>query len=158
MNSYRTAFLPFLFSLCSIAASGQSGAAVLQPAPKRNHGGPSEITSTFTFKEDWNSLSLAGSNLVPGPIQFGQRTETAEFTLELWRVQWRPDDPIDVYVILPKGVTKPPVILYLNSYPAEEDRFRDPEFDRLVTKNGFAAVGFVGALTGQRYHNRPMRE
>jgi hypothetical protein len=27
-----------------------------------------------------------------------------------------------------------------------------------LTKDGFAAVGFVSALTGQRYHDRPMKE
>lgn len=29
---------------------------------------------------------------------------------------------------------------------------------RAVTREGFAAVGFVSALTGHRYHDRPMRE
>ncbi len=28
----------------------------------------------------------------------------------------------------------------------------------LVTRNGFAAVGFVSALTGHRYHDRPMKQ
>jgi hypothetical protein len=114
--------------------------------------------ASYSYKEDWSAISLAGSNLIPAPVQFGERDDEAEYTRELWRVQWRPDDPIDLYVILPKGVKNPPLILYLYSYPAEEDRFRDDDFCKLVVKNGFAAIGFVSALTGQRYHGRPMRE
>src|SRR5208282_4573863 len=49
----------------------------------------------------------------------------------------------------------PPVILYLYSYPFENDRFLNPEFGKFLTKNGFAAVGFASALTGQRYHPAP---
>jgi hypothetical protein len=58
----------------------------------------------------------------------------------------------------PKGISKPPVILYLYGYPADTDRFKDETFQKVVTKDGFAAVGFVSALTGHRYHDRPMRE
>jgi hypothetical protein len=58
----------------------------------------------------------------------------------------------------PAGVKKPPVILYLYGYPADTDRFKDEDFQKTVTKDGFAAVGFVSALTGHRYHDRPMRE
>jgi hypothetical protein len=58
----------------------------------------------------------------------------------------------------PKGVKKPPVILYLNSYPTDTDIFRDDGYEELVTRNGVAAVGFVSALTGQRYHDRPMTQ
>ena len=67
-------------------------------------------------------------------------------------------NPIYLYVILPKGVKNPPVILYLYSYPSDSDTFVDQDFCKLVTKNGFAAIGFVSALTGHRYHDRPMRE
>jgi hypothetical protein len=58
----------------------------------------------------------------------------------------------------PEGVKKPPVILYLYSFPDDTDRFKDADFQRAATKDGFAAVGFVSALTGHRYHDRPMRE
>jgi hypothetical protein len=74
------------------------------------------------------------------------------------RVQWRWADPIDLYISKPKGVEKPPVILYLYDFRSNEDRFRNDTFQKLVTKDGFAAVGFVSALTGQRYHDRPMKE
>jgi hypothetical protein len=80
------------------------------------------------------------------------------YTVELLQVQWRWGDPLDLYVMKPEGVTKPPVILYLYGYPAGTDRFKDEDFQKRVTKDGFAAVGFVSALTGHRYHDRPMRE
>jgi len=58
----------------------------------------------------------------------------------------------------PKGIEKPPVILYLYGYPTETDVFKRTDYQELVTRNGVAAVGFVSALTGHRYHDRPMKE
>jgi hypothetical protein len=55
------------------------------------------------------------------------------------------------------GVAKPPVIIYLYGYPREAVRFLDPEFCKTVTHDGFAAVGFSSMLTGQRYHDVPMK-
>jgi X-Pro dipeptidyl-peptidase (S15 family) len=108
--------------------------------------------------EDWTSLSLAGSDLRPDEPVFGEMDDFALFTRELIRVKWRRGDPIDLYVIRPKGTAKPPVILYLYSYPSETDRFRDDDYCVRLTRDGFAAVGFVSALTGHRYANRPMKE
>ena len=90
------------------------------------------------------------------PLEFV--TEIPQYTMELLQVQWRWGDPIDLYVMKPKGVKKPPVILYLYGYPTDTDIFRNEAYEELVTKNGFAAVGFVSALTGHRYHDRPMKE
>jgi hypothetical protein len=73
-------------------------------------------------------------------------------------VQWRVGDPIDLYVVKPHGVDKPPVILYLYGYPSDTDLFRDDGWCKRATQGGFAAVGFVSALTGQRYAYRPMKE
>lgn len=108
--------------------------------------------------EDWNSLSLAGNPLHAERPLLGEKDEMPQFTRELMQLKWRFGDPIDLYVIRPKGVVKPPVILYLYTYPSETDRFRNDRFCVDVTRDGFAAVGFVSALTGQRYHNRPMKE
>jgi len=55
-------------------------------------------------------------------------------------------------------VKKPPVILYLYGYPSDTDIFRNPKFQAFATKDGFAAVGFVTALTGHRYHDIPMKK
>jgi hypothetical protein len=108
--------------------------------------------------EDWSSLSLAGSQLhIEKPV-FGEKDNFPQFTRELIQVQWRLGDPIDLYVIRPKGVARPSVVLYLYSYPSETDRFRNNDYCGRLTRDGVAAVGFVSALTGHRYSNRPMRE
>jgi len=108
--------------------------------------------------ENWNSLSLADSAFHAETPLLGEKDNLPQFTRELIQVKWRLGDPIDLYVIRPKGVAKPPVVLYLYSYPTETDRFRDDNYCVRITKDGFAAVGFVSALTGHRYHDRPMKE
>ena len=130
------------------------GAAQRLPAP----GPPGAPDSAFQpTHEDWTTPALAGSHLQPvQPLVFA--SDMGRYTLDLLQVQWRPGDPIDLYVLRPKGVKKPPVILYLNGYPTDTDIFKRPEYQELVTKNGAAAVGFVSALTGHRYHDRPMKE
>jgi hypothetical protein len=106
--------------------------------------------------EDWNALKIPDHIEYPQPMP-PLVAEFPEFTREFVQVTWRPWDIIDLYVVKPKGVKNPPVILYLYSFPSETDRFRGDEFARAATKNGFAAVGFVSALTGSRFHDRPMR-
>jgi len=108
-------------------------------------------------QEDWTSPALTGSHLKPvRPLEF--ISEYPRYTVELLQVQWRWGDPIDLYVMKPKGVKKPPVILYLYGYPTDTDIFKNDDYEDLVTRNGVAAVGFVSALTGHRYHDRPMKE
>jgi dipeptidyl aminopeptidase/acylaminoacyl peptidase len=63
--------------------------------------------------------------------------------VELPQVQWRFGDPLDLYLMKPAGVKKPPVIIYLYGYPTDTDRFKSEEWQRAATKEGFAAVGFV---------------
>lgn len=109
-------------------------------------------------KEDWNSPSLASSSLRAAAPVVGYINDMGDYTVELDQVQWRFGDPLDLYIMKPKGVKNPPVILYLYGFPTETDRFKDQGFQESVTRNGFAAVGFVSALTGHRYHDRPMRE
>jgi hypothetical protein len=109
-------------------------------------------------KEDWTTPSLKGSDLRPMRPLLGSTDEEKAYTLELLCLQWRWGDPIDVYLIKPNGVKKPPVIIYQYGYPYDTDSFRDERWDNAVTKDGFAAVAFVTALTGHRYHDRPMKE
>jgi len=109
-------------------------------------------------REDWNSLALDRTTLHAAKPLLGETDKTDEFTLELLQLGWRFDDPIDLYVIRPVGPKNPPVILYLYSYPSESRRFQNHAFCQRLTRGGFAAVGFVSALTGQRYHDRPMKE
>lgn len=95
------------------------------------------------------------------PIQevlVGEHDDYPTFTRDIIEVMWRANDPIHLYLILPKGVTRPPVILYLYSYPSDTDRFLNDDFCKFLAERGFAAAGFVSAFTGQRYHDRPMKE
>jgi hypothetical protein len=134
----------------------RSGAAQFLPAPT-----PIANPADKRFagvKEDWTSPALDTSNLRAVPTVSALVNNSPQFTVELLQVQWRFGDPLDLYLMKPKGVNKPPVILYLYGFPADTDRFKDEAFQSNATKDGFAAVGFVSALTGHRYHDRPMKE
>jgi hypothetical protein len=138
-----------LFALVS-ASAGQTPASppIADPSDTRFQG----------VTEDWTSPALSSSHLKPvPPLEFVDDTH-AGYTVELVRLQWRFGDPLDVYVMKPKGVKNPPVILNLYGYPADTDAYKNEVFQTALTKDGFAAVGFVSALTGQRYHDRPMKE
>ena len=140
----------FLLSICrtGFAQFVPASAPIANPADTRFKGS----------KEDLTSPALNSSTLLPVQPLSGYKNDHPGYTVELLQVQWRFGDPLDLYVMKPKGVEKPPVILYLYGYPTDTDRFQDESFQKAVTKDGFAAVGFVSALTGHRYHDRPMRE
>jgi hypothetical protein len=126
--------------------------------------GPSGNVQTLTaadWGEDLNSLEVPGTPGTRVPVTDGFQIDEAvypEFTRELLRIQWRPLDPLDLLVIKPTHVKKPPVILYLYSFPSDTDGYVNTEFCKSLTERGFAAVGFVSALTGPRFHDRPNRE
>ncbi len=119
---------------------------------------PPPDTRFQAVHEDWSSPALDNSHLMPIRPLDAILTNKPGYTLELLQLQWRLGDPIDLYVIKPSGVKRPPVILYLYGYPTDTEVFRRDAYDDLVTRNGFAAVGFVSALTGHRYHDRPMKQ
>jgi hypothetical protein len=108
--------------------------------------------------EHWDVLTLAGNNLHAAPPLLGEKVVQPGFTRELIEVQWRAHDPIDLYVIRPTKVVKPPIVIFLYSYPSETGRFLNDTYCQSIVDHGMAAVGFVSALTGQRYHERPMKE
>jgi hypothetical protein len=161
MRQYCLFFLvPLFFAGVGQTALTQQVTPAISPvvAPpdlRVNIPGPHPTASSV---EHWDKLSLRDNALHPDPPIPGQVDTFPGFTRELLRVQWRDGDPIDLYVIRPAGAAKPPVILYLYSYPAESDRYLNTTFCKTVTKDGYAAVGFVSALTGQRYHDRPMKQ
>jgi len=156
MNRNLIVFIA-LFSVIA-AAPGQS-------AP---NSAASSIAETQTVeqavhpeKENWAVLPLAKSGL--NPLAFNavllQKVDQPTYTRELIRLEWRMGDPIEMYVVRPRGVEKPPVILYLYNYISDTDRFLNPSWCKQATQGGFAAVGFVSALSGQRFHApRPMKE
>jgi cephalosporin-C deacetylase-like acetyl esterase len=111
-----------------------------------------------TIQEDWSSLAIGTSKLEPEKPMVGSTEEEATFTRTLVQLQWRPGDPLDLWILLPKGVTKPPVVLYLYGYDQDTGRFKNDRWAARATTGGVAAVGFVSALTGHRFHDRPMKQ
>lgn len=108
--------------------------------------------------EDLSNPALSGSQLRADAPQLMEKAENRDFTRELIAVQWRPADRIYLFVVLPRNVQKPPVAIYLYGHPSDTDRYMDDGWGQRTTSGGYAAVGFVPALTGHRYHDRPMKE
>lgn len=108
--------------------------------------------------EDWSTPSLNTSHLKPVQPLVAFVDKKDKYSVELVRVQWRKADPIDLWIMKPANVEKPPVVLYLYGYPSDTDTFRDEKVQEFLARDGVAAVGFVSALTGGRYHNRPMKQ
>jgi hypothetical protein len=144
-----------LFSTGVLCAQQTSNGATNPPAASTV---PDKLPPTIYGDENLHSLAISDSNMHAATPIVGDKAEYPEFTRELLQVQWRPGDPIDLYIIKPRNVVKPPVAIYLYSYPSETDRFHDNEYCKRLVFNGYAAIGFVPALTGQRYHDRPMKE
>ncbi len=108
--------------------------------------------------ENWATPTLSKTTLTPAKAFVVQTDDRPTFVRQLLRVQWRQNDPIDLYVVRPKRIARPPTVLYLYSYPTDTHRFLLDSYCQRITQNGCAAVGFDSALTGGRYHDRPMRE
>jgi hypothetical protein len=161
-GTYPSLFVLAMAFLCTANAWTQVPAPPGSGKQSTTTARPNLSSSDLTPKtvEDFSTPALTSSSALGRieslPLEIDDNNP--QFTREVVRVQWRIGDPIDLYIVKPVGVKKPPVILYLFDYPAETDRYLNAEFCRLLTKQGFAAVGFVGAMTGQRYHDRPMKE
>jgi pimeloyl-ACP methyl ester carboxylesterase len=131
--------------------------ATVSPLPEMVEDGKGGLMIARA-KESFSNLTLEGSELTAQEPVFGSREEKPTFIRELWQLRWRPNDPIDLYIILPRNAAaKPPAVLYLYGFPSETDRFKDDRFCERVTRGGVAAIGFVSALTGHRYTNRPFK-
>lgn len=153
----RLAFPIVANSLAIVCLTATPLAAVAQTVPHTQAPvGDMRIDSNDP-RENLHELSLRGSTLQAVTPIPGGTAETADFTRELYQMQWRSNDAMDVYVIRPKGVAKPPVVIYLYGFPVDPNRFRNDAFCKLVTQGGVAAIGFVPALTAERYHSVPMR-
>lgn len=141
----------FLLSTSSVPA-----ALAQTTKPEQAPGGDLQI-SYRDPRENLNELSLRGSTLQTETPIPGGTAQNPDFTRELYQMQWRTGDPMDVYIVRPKGVAKPPVAIYIYGIPTDGQRFRNDSFCKLITRGGVAAIGFVPALTGERYHDVPMR-
>jgi hypothetical protein len=151
-------FLGTLSAPCNFAQEAEAPPLLKAPVPDNFYG--VGVVPTKDFHEDWNNLSLSTSTLVPIDPLLGITDEPKDknFVRKIYQVGWRPGDTIDLYVVLPKGVKNPPVVLYLYDFPQDTTRFKNDRWCELATQNGVAAVGFVSNLTGHRYHDRPMKQ
>lgn len=154
--------VPAVLSL-SASAKQTSSQPQQNPAAAGNKAAPaasSKSKDPLAFREDWASLSVENTDLRAAKPLLGNTVDLAQnpFISELYQVQWRPQDAMDLYVIRPRNIKKSPVILYLYTFPEDTMRFKNAAWCSRVTAGGYAAVGFVSALTGQRFHDRPMKE
>jgi hypothetical protein len=126
------------------------------------HDEPATSSPTRAQTEDWTTISLAKSGLPVQPpvgIQLSKGELPAGCTRELVRLQWRPADPIDLYIIRPLGIENPPVGLFLLNYSFDTKIFENDYWCSQSKQNGLAIVGFGSALSWQRFHApRPMKE
>ncbi len=123
--------------------------------------GPSEAGNINLPRtvENWTVLTLDKSELKMLPPTPGEIDKMETYTRERWQVVWRDRDPIDLYIIKPVGVENPPVIVYLYSWEtASKVLFMNDGWCQRATSGGFAAIGFVPALTEDRFQMRPMKE
>jgi hypothetical protein len=162
MNHRAIVLLSFFLFPSSLWMNAQLPNPPLPLSPTEHSGNSAADLSIPKDKhESWTELALAKSGLNPSAymVMLLTKSEGPEFTRELLRVQWRAADPIDLYVVLPHGVVKPRMILYLYDYHFDTDRFRNDIWCRDAVKGGYAAVGFGSALSVQRFHlPRPMKE
>jgi len=153
----------YLLSLALLALLGQASAQQgVASSGKDTQGkevqGKSGDIDVAPSKENWLALDDLKTGLAPQSPEVYQTDEEPDFVRELVRVQWRPIDAIDLWVIRPNTTKKVPVILYLYSYLDGSDRFRDNGWCERATADGFAAVGFSAALTDYRFRLHPMRQ
>jgi hypothetical protein len=154
--SIAFAFVCTLHTQFAVAQQSAPGSAAQSPqTQKPDLPAPSVLPPALTankgdYSEDFSSLTLNSSHLKLLTATLGEVDDNPlmAFTRERWQLVWRPGDPMDVYIIKPKAVKNPPVILYLYTHPQDTDRFKDDKWSALVTESGAAAVGFVSMTQG----------
>jgi acetyl esterase/lipase len=154
---YRIFLAITLLSLSTAIPMRGQGQQPVAPPPGVELTPSGDGLKVVHIKESFSTLSLEGSDLRPQPPMSTDHERNADFERELVRLQWRPGDPIDMYVIRPPKAKNPPVVLYLYGFPNDLGRFRDNRFCQRVVVNGAAAVGFVSARTGYRAEHGPMK-
>jgi acetyl esterase/lipase len=157
-RSYQLCFLLAVLLLACGSAFAQEQKGTSSSLPEFVPAPLGDGVMLSHAKESFSTLSLEGSELTPRQPLSGGKAERKSFVRELFQVQWRPNDPIDLYVIRPRDVKRPPVVLYLYGFPSDTERFKDERYCERLVRAGAAAVGFVSALTGHRDEHRPPNE
>ncbi|WP_263359823.1 alpha/beta hydrolase family protein [Acidicapsa ligni] len=153
-----------LLTMANLHAQTPNIPIPMQAAPEKE-ASPATGLKTLNIpddapKEDWNTLALAKSNLPPqsiGGFLLSKVDLPGGCTREILRMEWRKNDPIDLYVIRPTHNGKMPVVLFLYNYTFDNDIFREDRWCDRARDNGFAAVAFATALSWPRIHSpRPI--
>ncbi|GAC1635117.1 MAG: hypothetical protein NVS9B14_11950 [Candidatus Acidiferrum sp.] len=112
------------------------------------------------FREDWSNPKVDRSIFAKEGPQLAETDQIpgTGFIRQRYFVNWRPKDPFDLYVIRPKSVLKPPVILTLYSYPDDTENFKNNAWCEAAVSQGYAVVGLVSAVTGHRNRFRATKE
>lgn len=155
-SSWTWCFLVIFFVWFSPGSSAQTQGSRPDSNGSLQSQGPVSAGDENDYHEDFSTLSLRGSRFFPIPPALGQVDDYPQYSFvrERWQLMWRPSDPIDLFICKPRGVAKPPVILYLYTYPSSTDRFKSDDWCGTTTAGGFAAVGFLSAYTGHRLEMR----
>jgi hypothetical protein len=142
------------------AANGAKSGGSAAPAAK----GEANVTTAAQAHSaaDDNTFALVKEYAVVNAVRpiLMEKVDLAKdgFTREWYRVEWRTGDPFYLFVIRPRGVEKPPVILYLPSFPQDMELFQKNEWDEAAVRGGYAVVGFIGNVTGHRTRYRVLKE
>lgn len=146
--------------LClGVPEHGQCGQESSGAAKKAGNKRADEKQPT-PFQENWTALSVRETSLRMTAPEFAEKEDVPNrgFIRERYQVTWRQGDPFDLYVIRPRGTERAPVILYLYSFPEDTEQFKNNFWCETAVSGGYAAVGFVGALTGHRTRYRLGKE
>lgn len=108
--------------------------------------------------EDWTTPRMSTTHLTAQPPLVAEKDDRPKFTREMVSVGWRAFDSFHLYVVKPKGVVQPPVVLYLYDYKNDTKRFLNDDYCERITRSGCAAVGFESALSADRFQMRPMHQ
>ena len=153
-----------VFIATSFSAYGQqdqgSNTKTADPPPTKSSL-PDSINLPVS-REKWGSLSDIKTGLNPIPPALYETDDQPEFVRKLYRLMWRDTDPIDVWLIRAKVAgkvpQKSPVILYLYTYTDTDQHFRDNDWCKRATADGFAAVGFTSYLADYRFKGRALKK
>lgn len=159
-------------SMTLIAALFASSAFIAGPSAQSASSQPASLAAPLkdsaastpgekaVYLEDFTVLPVQKNKLNFDTAILGEKDDdpSKPYIRERWHLSWRPGDLIEVYVIKPRGVVNPPVVLYLYSYPQDTDRFKQDYWCGVTTGDGLAAVGFVSAVTGQRLEYRSLKD
>lgn len=159
---FATIFISIMIAVVILPAqtATQPSQSTLKAKPTASEA-PTNIAMQAPTGEDWTTIYLAKSGLPLDDIGGVplSKVDVHGCTRELLRMQWRSLDPIDLYVIRPKGTAKIPVVLFLYNYTFDTEVFRQDRWCDVATRNGFAVAGFPTALSWPRLHTpRPLKQ